>query len=76
MSYIPAMSIAEQILAEVAHLSVGRQAEVLDFAGYLRSREAATQDEDWKRLSMNLAMRGLEDEPDLYQVSDIKETVQ
>jgi len=70
------MSIAEKILAEVEQLSVERQTEVLDFAGYLRNREAAAEDSAWTRFSINSAMRGMEDEPDPYAVSDITETIE
>jgi hypothetical protein len=69
------MSIAEKILAEVEHLSAERQAEVLDFAGYLRNREAAAEDRAWKEFSISSAMRGMEDEPELYTVSDIRESI-
>jgi hypothetical protein len=69
------MSITEKILAEVEHLSPERQAEVLDFAGYLRNRETTAEDRAWKEFSLSSAMRGMEDEPEIYTASDIRESI-
>lgn len=58
-----------------------KQIEVMDFVDYLVERFARPpscqisewSDQDFERLSLAQAMRGLENEEDLYSVADIKE---
>ncbi len=60
------MAVAERIHKYVQRLPERLQSEVLDFVEYLLSkaeRESTAQDEqEWKKLSLAFAMRGLEDE--------------
>lgn len=60
------MVIAERIQESIEKLPLPLQWEVFDFVQYLlskREHEAALQTEpDWSRLSLALAMRGMEDE--------------
>ncbi|MCQ4322412.1 DUF2281 domain-containing protein [Stutzerimonas stutzeri] len=71
----------EELITKVSRLSAARQQEVLDFVTFLEQRyghqERADQ-ADWSEkqfhtLSVEQAMRGLEDEPDLYSEEDLKE---
>ena len=58
-----------------------KQAEVLDFVDYLSTRftRRETQehvewsDRDFSLLSVTQAMRGMEDEPNLYDQGDLRE---
>jgi len=52
--------------------------EVLDFAEFLAARtqeqEARAEETQWSDLSLNSAMRGMEDEPEIYTRADLKES--
>lgn len=71
----------EELIAKVSRLSAARQQEVLDFVAFLEQRYGDEQDAeqaDWsdqqfRTLSVEQAIRGLEDEPDLYSEDDLKE---
>nr|WP_299241697.1 DUF2281 domain-containing protein [uncultured Halomonas sp.] len=73
----------EELLTRVSRLPVLRQQEVLDFVAFLEQRygQSATSvadQEGWsegqyKAMSVDQAMRGLADEPDLYSEDDLKE---
>ncbi|MFH0824309.1 MAG: DUF2281 domain-containing protein [Pseudomonadota bacterium] len=60
------MQLLERILEEAAKLPESLQAEVLDFVQYLAFKSAgeANQEDElsFGRLSLTLAMRGMEDE--------------
>jgi len=77
------MNLAEQIYQAVKPLSMVKAQEVLDFALFLQQRKewqnlmlAQTkslndwdndEDEAWSKMSMTQAMRGMENEPALYE---------
>ena len=65
------MSIAEAIIKDVQALSESKQAEVLDFVQYLRSKAEKQELKDWADLSLFSAMRGMEDEQVSYSINDI-----
>lgn len=73
--------VADTIYASVQKLPEPLQAEVLDFVQFLllKAEHEATPEEDdtWMSMSLDLAMRGMEDEdtPE-YTLSDIKEKFQ
>ncbi len=67
------MSIAEAIIKDVQALSESKQAEVLDFVQYLRSKAEKQEIKDWADLSSSSAMRGMEDEQVSYSINDIME---
>ncbi len=67
------MSIAEAIIKDVQALSESKQAEVLDFVQYLRSKAEKQEIKDWADLSLSSAMRGMEDEQVSYSINDIME---
>ena len=66
------MTTAEQISQEIKALPEAVQREVLDFVAYLKAREPRGDDDNWMRFSIRQAMRGLEDEPDIYSPADAK----
>jgi hypothetical protein len=72
------MSVSDKILEEVKKLPEPLQAEVLDFAQYLASkvaRESILEDErSSTKVSLALAMRGMEDEDmPVYSMDDLKQ---
>jgi hypothetical protein len=67
------MSTAEKILYELSDLRPEDQAEVLDFVEFIKAKKSQKDDRDLKGFSLVSAMRGMEDEPDLYSASDIRQ---
>jgi len=68
------MKIAEKIVEYLETMPESAQAEVLDFVEYLQSKQAHEgRDDEWSRVSLETAMRGIEEEPSPYSVEDIKE---
>ena len=69
------------LVDKVRNLPQDKQAEVIDFVDFLAARCGAAQPvggESWSAsefedFSMAQAMRGLEDEPDRYDESDLTE---
>ena len=72
----PNMGTAEKIVAELESLKPEEQAEVLDFVEFLKNRKTLREEEEFKDFSLKTAMRGMEDEPDLYSLKDVREFVQ
>lgn len=76
------MTIAEKIHRRVVTLPEPRQAQVLDFVEFLllksetdlHDRIQELDDQEWSQFSLKMAMRGMEDEEDLYSIEDLKET--
>lgn len=75
------MSMIDQIHQRVRILPESRQAQVLDFVEFLLSKgKNELQDDDvtnleWSNLSLEMAMRGMEDEKEpIYSLADVKET--
>ena len=70
------MDTLQQIIDRVRTLPESRQQEVLDFVEYLAEKRVWDEKrEDWSRLSVATAMRGMEDEESIYSLADIKEPV-
>jgi hypothetical protein len=71
------VTTTQGIVQHLMSLSESARQEVLDFVEFLESREAeevARQDNArWSRLSLTLAMRGMEGEDSPYALSDLKE---
>lgn len=67
------MTLSEKISHEVQALPEAIQREVLDFVEFLKTRRAHAEDEAWSAFSLAQAMRGMEDEPDLYSTADLNE---
>ena len=49
------------------------QSEVLDFVEFLKHRKPRKVDEQFKEFSLDMAMRGMADEPELYSENDLQE---
>jgi hypothetical protein len=67
------MNIPEKILNSINTLPKSKQLEVFDFIGYLNQKEEKEEYNSWSSLSIDSAMRGLEDEESIYTVDDLKE---
>jgi hypothetical protein len=75
------MNLAE-LIHKVHGLPAAQQAEVLDFVDFLQLRHVqhgTVEHTDWDaeefmRLSMEGAMRGLTDEPAIYTTADLKDS--
>jgi hypothetical protein len=69
------MVMNQKIQDYIQKLPPSFQEEVLDFLEYLLAkaeRETARREEkEWSRLSFESAIRVMEDEPDLYTISDL-----
>lgn len=71
----------DDLISKVSRLPPSRQQEVIDFVAFLEQRYGtATPDEqsDWsdaqfKSMSVQQAMQGIEEEPDIYSEDDLKE---
>lgn len=69
------MSTAEKIVLEIEGLASEDQAEVLDFVQFIKNREKLKDERNLKDFSLCQAMSGMEDEPELYNLNDIKEAI-
>ncbi|MCP1318597.1 DUF2281 domain-containing protein [Halomonas sp. 707B3] len=70
----------EELINKVNRLPSLQQQEVIDFVTFLEQRYAKKDsshvewtDEQFQAMSVEQAMRGLEDEPDIYSDDDLKE---
>jgi len=71
----------EKLIHVVSRLSPARQQEVMDFAAFLEHRYgekkqtavAGWTDHEFQSMSVEQAMRGIEDEPELYSETDVQE---
>jgi hypothetical protein len=73
------MNVAEKINKQVQRLPEQTQAEVLDFVEYLltkaEQKSAQEKEQDWTRLSLASAMRGMEKDPEPeYTEADLEES--
>ncbi len=67
------MSTAEKILDGLRELKEEDQIEVLGFVEVLKSGKHEKKEEEFKNFSLKNAMRGMENEPDIYNLSDLKD---
>jgi len=71
----------EELMNVVSRLPPARQQEVIDFATFLEQRHGDKSrgphsdwsESDFKMMSAEQAMRGLEEEPELYSEDDVRE---
>ena len=68
------MTLAEKVVKKMQSLPEDKQAEVLDFVDFLEKKLAEEENRAWSQFSLAAAMRGMEDEEDLYSLDDLKET--
>jgi len=66
------MTLDEKIYQYARKLPCSFQEELLDFVQYLLMKAEQQEKQDWASLSLSAAMRDIEDEPDLYSMSDIR----
>jgi hypothetical protein len=64
------MSTVERINEELKALPEVDQAEILDFVCFLKARKGLREEKNLMDFSLEMAMRGMEDEPDLYNSAD------
>lgn len=67
------MSTAERIIQKLTELRPEKQSEVLEFVEFLQERENREEEKMFKHASLATAMRGLEDEEELYTEADFVE---
>ena len=66
-------SLEEIIFKKIKNLTKISQAEVLDFVDYLSSKKDSMDDQSWNEMSLNNALKDMEDDPIEYTAKDIKE---
>jgi hypothetical protein len=66
------MTLDEKIHRYAQKLPYSLQEELFDFVQYLLMKAEQQEKQDWASLSLSSAMRDIEDEPALYNISDIR----
>lgn len=66
------MTLDEKIYQYARKLPYSLQEELFDFIQYLLIKAEQQEKQEWASLSLSSAMRDMENEPDLYSVSDIR----
>lgn len=66
------MTLDKTIQEHAQKLPYALQQEVLDFVQYLLMKTEQQENAEWSAFSLSAAMRGMEDEPDLYSLADIR----
>ena len=67
------MSIEEKIVQYIQSLPEHEKAEVLDFIDYLKTKGKKREMREWGEFSLSFALRGMENEEDLYSLDDLEE---
>ena len=72
------MTVTEQIMRHIKSLPEDVQVEILEYVEYLegKTEKAKKEKDEWSDFSLSQAMKGMESEPDLYSIEDIKEKIQ
>ena len=65
------MSVTEEIVKEAVGLDFTQQRELLMFVKFLKTKKQDDDDADFKKFSLESAMRGMEDEPDFYDETQV-----
>ena len=65
------MVLNEKIQEYIRKLPQSLQEEMIDYLEFLLVK-AQREDNEWSSLSLASALRGMENEPDLYTLSDLK----
>lgn len=65
------MVLSEKIQEYIQKLPPSFQEELFDYLEFLLAK-AEREDKEWSRFSLASAMRGMEDEPEIYTVADLK----
>ena len=71
------MAMTQKIVERLQELPEPLQAEVLDFVEFLlkktTDRSSKEEDRRWSRFSLESALKGMEDDPEVYSEADLKE---
>lgn len=67
------MTLAERITQELESLPEESQREILNFVEFLKAQAGRREVIDWNRFSLEQALQGLENEPDLYSENDVRD---
>ncbi len=65
------MSVTEEIVKEAVSLDFTQQRELLMFVKFLKTKKQDDDDADFKKFSLESAMRGMEVEPDFYDETQV-----
>ena len=65
------MSVTEEIVREAVGLDFTQQRELLMFVKFLKTKKQDDDNADFKKFSLESAMRGMEDEPDFYDETQV-----
>jgi hypothetical protein len=65
------MVLNKKIQEYIRKLPQSLQEEMIDYLEFLLAK-AQREDNEWSSLSLASALRGMENEPDLYSLSDLK----
>ena len=65
------MVLNEKIQEYIRKLPQSLQEEILDYLEFLLAK-AQREDNEWSNLSLASALHGMENEPDIYTLSDLK----
>jgi hypothetical protein len=65
------MVLNEKIQEYIQKLPASFQEELLDYLEFLLAK-AKREDKEWSNLSLSSAMRGMEEEPEIYTIKDLK----
>jgi len=65
------MVLNEKIQEYIQKLPASYQEELLDYLEFLLAK-AKREDKEWSNLSLSSAMRGMEGEPEIYTIKDLK----
>jgi hypothetical protein len=66
------MTLDEKIHRYAQKLPYSFQEELFDFVQYLLMKAEQQEKQNWTSLSLSSAIRDMEDEPALYNISDIR----
>ena len=66
------MTLDEKIHQYAQKLPHSFQEELFEFVQYLLMKAEQQEKQEWSSLSLSSAMRGTEDEPSSYSLSDLK----
>ncbi len=66
------MTLDEKIQRYAKKLPPSFQEELLDFVEYLLVKAEQDEKRQWSSLSLSSALSGMEEEPNLYSISDLK----
>ena len=67
------MNLEKEVIEKFKTLPEHKQVEAIDFIDFLQKRAEMQDQERWGEISLASAMRGMEDEGDLYTIDDLKE---